>query len=55
MLSKFSDFVATIGVSLLKYRHADSLVDAQNLIHEIYYGEITMKIFCLKNYLLLQY
>ena len=28
----------------------NSLVDPQNLICEIYRGEITSKIFCLKNY-----
>ena len=30
----------------------DSLIGSRNLIHEIYDGEITLKNFCLENYLL---
>ena len=50
------DFTTASKINALKSYYSiesyDSLVDPENLIHEIYCGEITLKIFCLENYLL---
>ena len=48
----FEDFPAALKINSLKYyttEYYDSLVD---LIHKIYHGEITSKIFSLENYAL---
>ena len=52
----FKDFTTTLKINSSKSYYSiesyDSLVDLRNLIHEIYCGEITLKIFCFENYLL---
>ena len=52
----FEDFSTALKINSLKSYYSiesyDNLVDPQNLICEICRGEITSKIFCLKNYLL---
>ena len=48
----FEDFPSALKINSLKYyttEYNDSLVD---LIHKIYRGEITLKIFSLENYAL---
>ena len=53
------DFTTASKINSLKSYYStesyDSLVDPHNLICEMYRGEITSKIFCLKNYLLYAY
>ena len=53
----FEDFTAISKINSSKSYYTtdsyDSLADSQNLIHEIYHGEITLKIFSIENYPLL--
>ena len=50
----FEDFTTASKINSLKSYYSiesyDSLVDPRNLIHEMYCGGITLKIFCLENY-----
>ena len=50
----FEDITTALKIYSLKSYYStesyNSLVDPRNLIHEIYHGEITLIIFCLKNY-----
>ena len=50
----FEDFTTASKINSSKSYYSiesyDSLVDPQNLIDEMYRGEITLKIFCLENY-----
>ena len=52
----FEDFATASKIKSSKSYYSiesyGSLVDPRNLIHKMYHGEITSKIFFLKNYLL---